>query len=1007
MRRANPQAGFALVATLVMMALIVTVVVAYLANTGTDRSTSASYSNRLRAKMIADSGLAAATNLLYENTRYGNYITAMPAPTAAPAPTPIRTELYRPVNPANPGGAADYLRLGNAIGEVLASRVGSSVATSQTDLRPEATPLPIPAFGDPWGLPDPPFTSAESYNFNQVVRIAASENGRLVHPEGQPAFGQWVRIRNSTGELIGRYAFFIEDESMKLNVDTTGNDLGSPHLRINDLTPVPASTPASQIQEVDPTALLPAADRANANSALTSLGAPGSRLPSKATTALLNAWNTNAPESYSHLITTLSRDDNTTARGWKRLDLNKLVSDAEASGTNAAKAQAATRIADWIQDAWTGPTAVADLQQDADGRSYQLFNDRRLRLQIAANIVDYIDSDNVPTDLGGILPIGFPAAVPVIGIEKIPYLGHIFVIYEASGSTGTTATVRMKLRFTFVNLYDSNLDLQEFVKRITVKGVPAVYKNNASVFNKSAQTFSIPVTSLQPLHPSGFTIPPAALDGNVVNEAGSGARSFDSNWLIPGETVTFTGSQTQLPEFRNLGTQLEVTVYGADAANNEVRLDVTASQSADGQTGYQRGAGSNSIGNFLGTSTAPRSTAAIYEQKRNPGTGNQHFGDPRFRPPILNDRWRRMTLTDPQAVSERVNLMDNGPTTYPNPRAYGVDWTDRHSNRPLAFLRNGRMLNVGELGNVSFAEYPWRTAYLQHQERPPVTGDTTTHDEISTRRRSALDYVLADLFRAGTNEQRFGAININTYQLSAPSPTAAQMGPLQALFLGLPLGPTASQIFLSDTGTAPAASRLSAGVNVLVSTATRFVSGSPSGTDMKDYRVFSVTNKRNRMQGQEATPDDSPSRPYFQIGDLAPTLSRLMSASEASNVSAQSSVTRVVYSALRDTPTTVGQTTPNYTQDMKVEQAFREVSNAITTRGNVFRVLYIGQTIKDQRSATGQLGEVEGASEVVAEYLGEAYIQRDAIFGDDPSNDDIQRTTDSNFRIISNRAVLE
>ena len=119
-KRAQDSSGFALIVTLILMALIVTVVVAYLANTRSDRATSSSYANRLRAKMIADSGLAAATKLLYDNTNTGNYITAMPAPTVSPSPgaspTPIRTEIYRPITDD------DYLRLDNARGDALVSR---------------------------------------------------------------------------------------------------------------------------------------------------------------------------------------------------------------------------------------------------------------------------------------------------------------------------------------------------------------------------------------------------------------------------------------------------------------------------------------------------------------------------------------------------------------------------------------------------------------------------------------------------------------------------------------------------------------------------------------------------------------------------------------------------------------------------------------------------------------------------------------------------------------------
>jgi len=88
---------------------------------------------------------------------------------------------------------------------------------------------------------------------------------------------------------------------------------------------------------------------------------------------------------------------------------------------------------------------------------------------------------------------------------------------------------------------------------------------------------------------------------------------------------------------------------------------------------------------------------------------------------------------------------------------------------------------------------------------------------------------------------------------------------------------------------------------------------------------------------------------------------------------------------------------------MQVEQLFREVSNSITTRGNVFRVLYVGQTIKD----SNKNGIVDSQSEVAAEYLGEAFVERQAVFTPDPSNSDIVRTTDSNYKLVANRVVTE
>ena len=92
-----------------------------------------------------------------------------------------------------------------------------------------------------------------------------------------------------------------------------------------------------------------------------------------------------------------------------------------------------------------------------------------------------------------------------------------------------------------------------------------------------------------------------------------------------------------------------------------------------------------------------------------------------------------------------------------------------------------------------------------------------------------------------------------------------------------------------------------------------------------------------------------------------------------------------------------GQINGNIQRDMQVEQLFREVSNSITTRGNVFRVLYAGQALNN--------GIVQ------AEYLGEAFVERQVVWsGPDPDgqgNTDIIKTKDSTYKIIANRVVTE
>src|SRR5207248_7979393 len=138
---------------------------------------------------------------------------------------------------------------------------------------------------------------------HQLVTVG-STTGRLVQPSPSPnpppAYGQWVNVRNASSELIGRYAFFMEDESMKVNVNYVGNASGT---RNNDLAlPGPSPVP-DQIQEIDPGALLPmrapTPNRILANSTLAGLGSAGSRVSSRSTLGLLNEWKNTFPD-YAH-----------------------------------------------------------------------------------------------------------------------------------------------------------------------------------------------------------------------------------------------------------------------------------------------------------------------------------------------------------------------------------------------------------------------------------------------------------------------------------------------------------------------------------------------------------------------------------------------------------------------------------------------------------------------------------------------------------------------------------
>ena len=956
------------------MVMIVLIVVGYLGITRSDRATTSIYANRLRAKMMAESGLAAATHLLKDNTRYGNYITAMAPP--LPSPAPRYTEVYRPTEPSDltKAKADDFLQLSNAAGELLVSQTvpqalptPSASPTPQVDPRP--TPQPIPPAG-PFVLPDPGLSSSDSYDFNQIVRLGNTD-GRLVNPDAQPVFGQWVRVRNSAGELIGRYAFFIEDESMKVNVNVTGNNVGGSNMRVNDLaSPTPSPTPPSQIEEVDPSAILPlSADRAFADQKLTATGSSGQRLSTSPTLALLDEWKLNNFQNYAHLVTVLSKDDNTTARGWRRLDLNALVASAT---DDAAKTAVARRIANWIRDAWTGPSAIASLQD------YQMYGDDWSRQQIAANIVDYIDADSTPTDMGNVAPATF-APVPVIGLEKSPYLAAVEIIYQASGSTypgsgsgNFTATLKMKIQFRFFNMFDTTIDLADSMgstpsSRIEVRSIPIVQKNGGTVYDASAQTWTIRLSDLTPINGTGTTVSPGT-DGQTT----SGARTFQSPWLDT-RSVSFTVSPSgdQLPRFAAGSTTVKVI---GNRGGSDYRIDDTTITINQISTGYYRNSGGNSAGDFLKDSNSTNGPLQIASINYIAGYQGEIYAgsspwDSRYRARLVNDRWNNNGRTDatypcpwitPAPTQDRITAFID--TAEVNPRAYAFDWFDYAGTRPLGFIRNGPMLNVGEIGNVAACEYQWRTPYLQYPERPANTTSVGPVTDIPLRRSHSVDYVLTDLFRTNSMPSRTGAININTQQRYG----STQQHALAPLFLSEMIGtvPSLTQTMLDRLCTN---------------------TGAAGMTTILDHRSDSNTPM-----------DNTPLHPFFQPGEIASVLSRLVNTSPGgSGTTGSPSRSTVNYCFLRSNPSAPSEspTNNNIHSDMLAEQEFREISNSITTKGNVFRVLYVGQALKN--------------SSVQAEYLGEAFVERQGVFTVDSSNSDIMRTTDSIYRIIANRVIME
>ncbi|MGI9086677.1 MAG: hypothetical protein ACR2HH_02885 [Chthoniobacterales bacterium] len=378
-QRAKNRSGFVLIIAIVMIALLTIMAVAFLSSTTLDRATSSASVNKAKADLAARAAVNAAIAQL----------------TDAIAQFPDSATTWETIN----GNAGTYLYYRDQTPEqAIASNnpaklyVLPCISGGTAQLVANKTNS-LPA------LTDSPPATANAFNFNHQ-RFAGDTQGEIGAPPVPPTTsppppfrGQWINMTDSDGKITGRYAFWMEDESFKVNANLMGpNPRGS-----NTLGDSPNQVP---FQGLLRQILAPAADP-NAvaqtlvnfrnpfpSSQFFELGdlghAPGQ--PTLADTAKFEA-------------TIFSGSSNVSRGGVKRINLNKVVTSS------------------------TDPAAIrTQLDEIISAIKYQLpnFGQRFYRIgtnkntldvptsgapshsaiylnKIAANIRDYIDTDSQPT----------------------------------------------------------------------------------------------------------------------------------------------------------------------------------------------------------------------------------------------------------------------------------------------------------------------------------------------------------------------------------------------------------------------------------------------------------------------------------------------------------------------------------------------------------------------------------------------------------------------------------
>jgi len=438
----SPQSGVALVVTMIVMAVMAVVAVAFMQSASSDRAAANSLVGNYQALLVAEAAMECAAGEVGRllcgggtgtaSTAYGYHDSATVWQNIGGAAPNEATVLYIRANAADPTQGA---RPGDTnvvfLARPLVSGITNTVpAANVGTVLPANGPDMVNLNATNEFNPEP-WIGYRSTTNNEAPVIAA----RWVY------LGQNLGPTNATNPPMARYAFWVEDESFKLNVNVATNGARGTNAGIGpqQLTTDGTLRASSILSDyVGETADM-LTDRAKFG---------GNGFPGVGTAALaLGLDGTTNLAAWRFLTTTHSAGLNLSRGGFRRFNINS-VTNGISGPADAANVRASL---DRIIAAITNSNSAPNFGQ----RFYRLATNsaginsavavtpahaNAYLQKIAANTLDYVDADNQPTIVNAdgsfsirsgrpefaIEPVGGgnfgPNPVAAIGQESVPRL---------------------------------------------------------------------------------------------------------------------------------------------------------------------------------------------------------------------------------------------------------------------------------------------------------------------------------------------------------------------------------------------------------------------------------------------------------------------------------------------------------------------------------------------------------------------------------------------------------
>ncbi len=371
--------GVALVTTVIVVAVLAVVAVAFMQSTTTDRLSSRSVANYTRAKLAAEAGLAVAEATLARAMTNDTFIVV--------------------------ANTNRQLFVGNGVGNSTDFSYTPAFSTS-----PNLTSAVAPIVTG--GIPTTNVAGG-------ILFTNAMPGGLSIT---SPAVS-WVYLTDASGQTNARFAYWVEDLGGKLDLSVVGATNASDRTNARRLT---GTNPA----EIALWSLFSTNSPSDpGNAAATNLVGARSNLVTPATARLVEASVTT--NILAELAANLRHDTNEPSLipfGFGYAQEGSLKANLNTADLNS--------IVTMID---------ANLPAFASSRAGGLDGDRYLRA-IAANVVDYIDTDTSPTTAGT------PGGVDYVqGVDAFPLVNEVAVRYVLSSVDGSNIVLN---RQPFVELWN-------------------------------------------------------------------------------------------------------------------------------------------------------------------------------------------------------------------------------------------------------------------------------------------------------------------------------------------------------------------------------------------------------------------------------------------------------------------------------------------------------------------------------------------------------------------------